>query len=75
MKHNAKRLALALCGVVVMLAMNMAGITAIPVHAAGNGIYVATATPHYRHPQTGVIEDSGGDGSAVLGQSMTDSAT
>lgn len=58
-----------------MLAMNMAGITAIPVHAAGNGIYVATATPHYRHPQTGVIEDSGGDGSAVLGQSMTDSAT
>ena len=75
MKHNAKRLALALCGVVVMLAMNMAGITAIPVHAAGNGIYVATATPHYRHPQTGVIEDSGCDGSAVLGQSMTDSAT
>lgn len=75
MKHNAKRLALALCGVVVMLAMNMAGITAIPVHAAGNGIYIATATPHYRHPQTGVIEDSGGDGSAVLGQSMTDSAT
>lgn len=75
MKHNAKRLSLALCGVVVMLAMNMAGITAIPVHAAGNGIYIATATPHYRHPQTGVIEDSGGDGSAVLGQSMTDSAT
>lgn len=33
------------------------------------GIYLATATPHYKHPTTGVIEDAGGDGSAVLGQS------
>lgn len=52
----------------------MAGITSVPVLAASNGIYTATATSHYRHPTTGVIEDSGGEGSAVLGQSMTDSA-
>ena len=58
---------------VVMLAL-MAGITSVSVLAASNGIYTATATSHYRHPTTGVIEDSGGEGSAVLGQSMTDSA-
>jgi hypothetical protein len=43
--------------------------------AAANGIYIATATPHYKHPQTGVVEDAGGDGSATLGQSMAESAT
>ena len=49
-------------------------IHAIPTFAASNGIYTATATSHYKHPITGVIEDSGGEGSYVLGQSMTDSA-
>lgn len=44
-------------------------------HAASPGVYVATATPHYAHPNTGKIEDSGGSSSAVLGQSMTESAT
>lgn len=58
---------------VVMLAL-MAGITSVQVLAASPGIYTATATSHYRHPTTGVIEDSGGEGSYVLGQSMTDSA-
>ena len=58
---------------VVMLAL-MAGITSVPVLAASPGIYTATATSHYRHPTTGVIEDSGGESSYVLGQSMTDSA-
>jgi hypothetical protein len=57
-----------------MLAI-MAGITSVPTLAASNGIYIATATPHYKHPTTGVIEDAGGDGSSVLGQSMTESAT
>ena len=52
----------------------MAGITSVPVLAASPGIYTATATSHYRHPTTGVIEDSGGESSYVLGQSMTDSA-
>lgn len=59
---------------VVTLALT-AGFTSVSATAASNGIYIATATPHYRHPVTGKIEDSGGDGSAVLGQSMTESAT
>ena len=58
---------------VVMLAL-VASITSVPVLAASPGIYTATATSHYRHPTTGVIEDSGGESSYVLGQSMTDSA-
>ena len=64
----------ALCSMVVMLAL-VAGITAIPAYAASNGIYTATVTPHYRNPLTGKIEDSGGEDSEVLGQSMTESAT
>ena len=59
---------------VVMLAL-VAGITAIPAYAASHGIYTATATPHYRNPLTGKIEDSGGEDSEVLGQSMTESPT
>lgn len=74
MTNTASKLLRALCSMVVMLAL-VAGITAVPTLAASNGIYTATATPHYRHPDTGVIEDSGGDASEVLGQSMTDSAT
>ncbi len=62
-----------LCNMAIMLAL-MAGIASIPVLAASNGIYIAVATPHYQHPDTGIIEDAGGDGSAVLGQSMTESA-
>lgn len=72
MKHTAGLLRM-LCGMVVMLVL-VASIAPIPALAASNGIYIAAATPHYRHPVTGVIEDSGGDGSAVLGQSMTESA-
>ena len=56
----------ALCSMVVMLAL-VAGITAIPAYAASNGIYT--------NPLTGKIEDSGGEHSEVLGQSMTESAT
>lgn len=73
-RHTASKLFRVLCGMVVMLAL-VAGITTIPVLAASNGIYIATATPHYKHPITGKIEDAGGDGSSVLGQSMTESAT
>lgn len=73
MTNTASKLKRALCSMVVMLAL-VAGITSIPVLAASNGIYTATATSHYKHPTTGVIEDSGGEGSYVLGQSMTDSA-
>ncbi len=73
MTNTASKLKRALCSMVVMLAL-MAGITSVPVLAASPGIYTATATSHYRHPTTGVIEDSGGESSYVLGQSMTDSA-
>ena len=73
MTNTATKLKRALCSMVVMLAL-MAGITSIPAYAASPGIYTATATSHYKHPTTGVIEDSGGEGSYVLGQSMTDSA-
>ena len=73
MTNTALKLKRAICSMVVMLAL-VAGITSIPVLAASNGIYTATATSHYKHPTTGVIEDSGGEGSYVLGQSMTDSA-
>ena len=73
MTNTAAKLKRALCSMVVMLAF-MAGITSIPALAASNGIYTATATSHYKHPTTGVIEDSGGEGSYVLGQSMTESA-
>lgn len=73
MTSTATKLKRALCSMVTMLAL-MAGIAAVPALAASNGIYTATAVSHYRHPTTGVIEDSGGEGSYVLGQSMTDSA-
>lgn len=46
----------------------------ISASALENGIYLADATPYYAHPYTGVIEDSGGESSSVLGQSMTESA-
>ena len=73
MTNTASKLKRALCSMAVMLAL-VAGITSIPVLAASNGIYTATAASHYKHPTTGKIEDSGGEGSYVLGQSMTDSA-
>ena len=41
-----------------------------PVYAAENGIYLANANPSYRNPSTGAIEDSGGEGSAVLARHM-----
>lgn len=74
MKQTVSKLILKLSSIIVMFAMAV-GITGFPVKAASNGIYIATATPHYRNPSTGVIEDSGGEGSEALGQSMTESAT
>lgn len=74
MNNTASKFFRALCGMVVVLVL-VASITSVPALAASNSIYIATATPHYKHPTTGVIEDAGGDGSATLGQSMTESAT
>lgn len=69
-KHSMRLL----CSTVIVMLVYMAGITAISAYALDNNIYLADAHPHYRHPVTGVIEDSGGDGSEVLGQSMTEGA-
>lgn len=74
MKNTARKAVRGLCGMVAMLALAVS-IVSMPASAASHGIYTATATAHYRHPTTGVIEDSGGENSAVLGQSMTESAT
>ncbi len=74
MTHTTAKRFMAMCGMVVMLVL-VASIAAVPALAATNGIYIATASPHYKHPATGAIEDSGGESSAVLGQSMTESAT
>lgn len=74
MKNTARKAVRGLCGMVAMLAL-VASVAAMPASAASHGMYTATATAHYRHPTTGVIEDSGGENSAVLGQSMTESAT
>lgn len=54
--------------------ITLLNLTTLKANALDNGIYLATATPYYSHPYTGVIEDSGGEGSSVLGQSMTESA-
>lgn len=64
----------ALFGLAILIA-GFAVMQPSTAHAASPGVYVATATPHYAHPNTGKIEDSGGSSSAVLGQSMTESAT
>ena len=50
-----------------------AGVAATqPGAAYASDYYSVTATPWYRNPATGVIEDSGGEASEVLGQSMTE---
>lgn len=49
-----------------------AGIPAIPAYAASGAVYTCTITPCYRHPVTGVIEDSGGEASYATGQGMVE---
>lgn len=74
MNNTITKFICVMCSMVLMLALS-ACISSISVLAASNGIYLANATPHYKHPTTGKIEDSGGESSAALGQSMTESAT
>lgn len=74
MNNTVTKFICVMCSMVLMLALS-ASISSISVLAASNGIYLASATPHYKHPTTGKIEDSGGESSATLGQSMTESAT
>lgn len=64
-----------ICGILCSAAFLMSSaIISISASALDNGIYLADSTPYYAHPYTGVIEDSGGENSSVLGQSMTESA-
>ena len=63
------------CRILCSAALLMSSaIVSISASALDNGVYLADSTPYYAHPYTGVIEDSGGENSAVLGQSMTESA-
>lgn len=68
------RLLVSMAGVALVAALALAAgiVAAHPVSAWANTGYTATATPHYRNPATGIIEDSGGEASEVLGQSMTE---
>ncbi len=50
------------------------GIAPTFAYALDDGVYTCKITTHYAHPQTGVIEDSGGEGSKKMGQSMTEGA-
>ena len=57
----------------VMLALVMgAGVSAVTVHAASGTVYTCSIVPSYRHPVTGTIEDSGGEGSYATGQGMVE---
>lgn len=55
-----------------MLALIMTGLLGVQVMAASEGdCYIAKATPYYKHPVTGKVEDAGNN--EGLGQSMTES--
>ncbi|WP_395018656.1 heme-binding Shp domain-containing protein [Robinsoniella peoriensis] len=71
MKKYLKRLIAVLAAAAV--AAGSAG-SVMPVQAAmANGVYTAVVHPSYSHPVSGEIEDSGGESSQVLGQSMVES--
>lgn len=53
-----------------MLLLSLLGSLMLTVSAKELPCQTAVATGHYRHPETGVIEDSGGDANEALGQSM-----
>lgn len=59
----------------LLMLVLLASINSLYVFGASAGTYIATAIPQYRNPITGAIDDSGGEGSYALGQSMTESAT
>ena len=65
---NCKRL---LAGVALVLALVIGA--ALPAFAEAAPAESAKATGLYRHPETGKIEDSGGESSEALGQSMVNS--
>lgn len=66
MKNRFKQKLLPLFCTAVLL------LTALPIQANAENLpcQTAVATGSYSHPQTGVIEDSGGESNEALGQSM-----
>ncbi len=73
MQKNVAKFIRGLFVVALVFVVCAANLGVYQAFAADNGIYTAPSYPHYRHPYTGVIEDSGGEDSYVLGQSMTES--
>lgn len=57
-----------------LLAFSISGIFSSEVisHAQSGNVYSCTIVPCYRHPVTGVIEDSGGESSYATGQGMVE---
>lgn len=73
MKKSKKmnRLLTGILACVLALALG-AGLPAVPAYAASGSVYTCSITPCYRHPVTGVIEDSGGEASYATGQGMVE---
>lgn len=58
---------------ICMLAITlMAGFPAVKAYAASGTVYSCAVNRCYAHPVTGVIEDSGGEGSYATGQGMVE---
>lgn len=73
MKKVKKKLRAGFLAVALALFLG-AGIPAVPAQAAGGTVYTCSITGCYSHPVTGTIEDSGGQSSYEIGQSMVASA-
>lgn len=69
-KKNKILSAIMTCVLAVTL---MAGFPAVKAYAASGTVYSCTINRCYAHPVTGVIEDSGGEGSYATGQGMVNS--
>ena len=59
----------------LLLVVGMGFYETSTVYGAEPGVYTTTVVTHYRHPQTGIIEDSGGESKYEIGQGMTEGAT
>ena len=66
----------ALAGALAALLVLAAGQGAAPLSAlaAGGNVYTCVVHPCYAHPDTGAIEDSGGEASRPIGQGMVEGA-
>ncbi len=63
------------CILMTFLSLLLLSISPITALADTTSVSTATVTASYRHPNTGEIEDSGGESSETLGQSMVDGLT